>query len=383
MAGDFLRHSFIVFARDLDASKLPFSFDGNGDSAPPSRGDPFPALERPAALLNGVADLTLPGIPSQTDAAEGIGHALEELGGIGMFGFQFEHGILQLLHGRQVTVVLSGRTLLQFLECLGEAEPLLPGQTFDLLNGLAQGVDLVSEVGVHKFWVQTTRQSGAVPSFPAENCCGCGTGPRRNTGDCHDAGPLVSKQMWSAVEYCHVLLRERLLPGDWAVDATAGNGHDTYLLTQLTGPDGRVFAFDVQAQAIAATRQLLERGGVPEACYQLIQSSHVDMASHLPPEPAGRYAAVIFNLGYLPGGVKRLTTRAETTLPAVRLALELLRPGGLLLLVLYPGHDAGADEARVLREFASGLSPRQWQVTEYRPLNTRQPPPSVLAVGKV
>ena len=58
--------------------------------------------------------------------------------------------------------------------------------------------------------------------------------------------------MLSAVEYCHALLRERLLPGDLAVDATAGNGHDTHFLAQLTGPDGRVFAFDVQEQAIGA-----------------------------------------------------------------------------------------------------------------------------------
>ena len=65
-----------------------------------------------------------------------------------------------------------------------------------------------------------------------------------------------------------------------------------------------------------------------------------------------------------------------------RTALELLRPGGLLLLVLYPGHEGGAEEAQALRDLASGLPPRQWQVTEYRTLNARQAPPSVLAVEK-
>ena len=188
--------------------------------------------------------------------------------------------------------------------------------------------------------------------------------------------------MLSAVEYCHALLRERLLPGDWAVDATAGNGHDSHFLAQLTGPDGKVFAFDVQPGAIAATRRMLERWGVPEGCYQLIQSSHADMAHQLPQASEGRFAAVIFNLGYLPGGDKTVITRAESTLPAVRTALELLRPGGLLLLVLYPGHDGGAEEAQALRDLASALPSRQWQVTEYRTLNARQAPPSVLAVEK-
>lgn len=188
--------------------------------------------------------------------------------------------------------------------------------------------------------------------------------------------------MLSAVEYCHTLLRERLLPGDLAVDATAGNGHDTHFLAQLIGPDGRVYGFDVQEQAIEATRRLLQRWGVPEGCYELIADSHAAMAARLPARAVGRLAAVVFNLGYLPGGDKSVITRAETTLPAVRTAMEFLRPGGLLLLVLYPGHEGGAEEAQVLRDFASGLPPRHWHVTEYRTLNARNAPPAVLAVEK-
>lgn len=188
--------------------------------------------------------------------------------------------------------------------------------------------------------------------------------------------------MLSAVEYCHALLRACLLPGDLALDATAGNGHDTHFLAQLIGPGGKVFAFDVQAVALAATRGLLQRGEVPESCYQLIEGSHAALAQRLPEQAQGRLAAAIFNLGYLPGGDKSVITRAETTLPAVRAAQEWLRPGGLLLIVLYPGHPGGAEEAELLRDFASGLPSRQWQVTEYRTLNARQAPPVVLAIEK-
>lgn len=188
--------------------------------------------------------------------------------------------------------------------------------------------------------------------------------------------------MLSAVEYAHALLRQRLRPGDWAVDATAGNGHDTHVLVQLTGPTGQVFAFDVQAPAIAATQARLDGHGIPGHSYHLINACHGSFGAHLPREAPGRIAAVIFNLGYLPGGDKSVITRSETTLPAVQNALALLRPGGLLLLVLYPGHPGGAEESLVLREFASGLPSSSWQVTEYRTLNARRPPPCVLAVEK-
>src|ERR1700753_1556592 len=64
-----------------------------------------------------------------------------------------------------------------------------------------------------------------------------------------DAPSNVSKQMGdakqssftaltTAVQWSHRLLEGRLRPGDWAVDATAGNGHDTVFLAQRVLPGG-------------------------------------------------------------------------------------------------------------------------------------------------
>ncbi len=188
--------------------------------------------------------------------------------------------------------------------------------------------------------------------------------------------------MLRAVEFSHQLLRERLFPGDMAIDATAGNGHDTHFLAQLTGPDGMVFAFDVQGEAIAATRSLLERWGVPAGSWQLVHAGHETMPSAIPPRWHGQAGAVLFNLGYLPGSDKTITTVAASTVAAMRAALELLRPGGVMIAVLYTGHPGGAEEAQAVLDFAAGLPTREYHAIEYRTLNSRNTPPSVLAIEK-
>jgi Putative rRNA methylase len=55
---------------------------------------------------------------------------------------------------------------------------------------------------------------------------------------------------------------------------------------------------------------------------------------------------------------------------------------GLLLPVLYSGHEGGAEEAEAMRDFASGIPTRKWHVTGRRTLNAHHPPPAVLAIEK-
>ncbi len=83
-------------------------------------------------------------------------------------------------------------------------------------------------------------------------------------------------------------VKERAGPGDCVVDATAGNGSDTLFLAQSVGPRGRVFAFDVQAEALENTRRRLE--GEPDvkalAPAKLVLAGHETMEAALPAEPA-------------------------------------------------------------------------------------------------
>lgn len=99
---------------------------------------------------------------------------------------------------------------------------------------------------------------------------------------------------------------EVLREGDRAVDATAGNGWDTLFLARLVGPDGRVYAFDIQQAALDETAALLRKNKLLERV-DLIHAGHEAMASYVK-EPV---AAVMFNLGYLPGGDHSIVTRPD------------------------------------------------------------------------
>ena len=68
----------------------------------------------------------------------------------------------------------------------------------------------------------------------------------------------------NAVELSHFYAAQAAGPGGVCIDATAGNGNDTAFLAGLVGPEGKVYAFDVQQKAIASTKKRLEDRGLQE-----------------------------------------------------------------------------------------------------------------------
>lgn len=169
----------------------------------------------------------------------------------------------------------------------------------------------------------------------------------------------------------HDWIRNVVLPGDTVVDATAGNGHDTVFLARLAGPAGQVHAFDVQEEAIRATRERLEEAGL------LTPAVHLHLASHdrLSELVSGPVKAVVFNLGYLPGGDKKTVTRTDCTLAALEQAAALIAPNGLLSVMCYPGHEGGDVEAEAVEAFLSRLPHHSWRTGKYQLLNTASPAP--------
>lgn len=147
------------------------------------------------------------------------------------------------------------------------------------------------------------------------------------------------------------MVKQVVGPGETVVDATAGNGHDTLFLANLVGAGGRVLAFDIQKAAVESTRHRLVEAGVMDRV-ELIQGSHVQMAEHV---ESGGVAAVMFNLGYLPGGDHAVISESDETMRALELVPRLLRVGGICTVVCYPGHAGGEREAEAVVEWAHGL----------------------------
>lgn len=186
----------------------------------------------------------------------------------------------------------------------------------------------------------------------------------------------------SAVKWAQLLLADRLQSGDIALDATTGNGHDTLFLSRCIGPTGHVYGMDLQAPAIVETHRRLIEAGLTEANFTLIHAGHETMLTHVRPEHHGQIAGIMFNLGYLPGSDKTVITRTETTLTAIQAALQLLKPGGLLTIAVYPGHEGGAQEQSAITAWAAALPPRAWEVQHLRPVNRSASPPECWVIWK-
>ena len=184
------------------------------------------------------------------------------------------------------------------------------------------------------------------------------------------------------LDFARTLLEGAVQPGDIAIDCTMGNGNDTLFLANLVGENGRVFAFDIQDEAIGNTRKRLEQQDGIAGRVHLIQASHTDIPKHLPSELHGKIKAAVFNLGYLPGGDKRICTMPRTTIAAVEALRTVLAPGGIIVLVVYPGHPEGEVEAMQVLEYCKTLPRDEISVISYQILNNPNRPPFVLALEK-
>lgn len=150
------------------------------------------------------------------------------------------------------------------------------------------------------------------------------------------------------------LIARHIRVGGVCVDFTMGNGHDTLWLSRAVGETGRVYAFDVQQAALDRTAALLAQEHAPDNVTLICDSHHRAAAYVHEPICVG-----MFNLGWLPGGDKRITTLRETTLPALQCAIGLLAPDGGILLAVYPGHEEGRLEGEMITQYLSAFDRRQ------------------------
>ncbi len=166
---------------------------------------------------------------------------------------------------------------------------------------------------------------------------------------------------WTATTVARDRVLPLLEPGDKAIDATCGNGRDTLWLCQAVGETGHVFAFDLQREAIEKTGRRLKDAGFEDRA-TLFQSGHETMVRELPAEAPGTIAAIVFNLGYLPGGDEDRITKTDTTLAALEASLGMLKPGGILSVTVYPFHQGGKEESEAVLAWTEALDADAFQV---------------------
>jgi SAM-dependent methyltransferase len=180
------------------------------------------------------------------------------------------------------------------------------------------------------------------------------------------------------VALSHMILRQYVREDDHVVDATCGNGNDTLLLAELVGAGGKVWAFDIQQRAIEVTTARLTGEGHFDHV-ELVLSGHETMAAHC----TRPVKAVVFNLGYLPGGDHGVVTRPASTLAGLEQALEILEPGGIAAITLYPGHDSGKAEQSALESRVTELQPGSFHVWRMGQMNVPDTAPYFMLIQKV
>ncbi|MFN4874571.1 MAG: class I SAM-dependent methyltransferase [Akkermansiaceae bacterium] len=174
----------------------------------------------------------------------------------------------------------------------------------------------------------------------------------------------------------HVLLADIIQPGDTVIDATAGNGHDTVFLAEAVGDAGRVIAIDIQAEAISSTRRVLEEKRF-ENRVDLHEGSHAELAQYV---AKSSVAAIVFNLGYLPGADHAVMTQVDSTLQALAGAVIALKEGGVLAVVCYPGHKGGDVESARVESCLRDLE--NFRLAKYELLSTQRASPFLLIACK-
>lgn len=176
-------------------------------------------------------------------------------------------------------------------------------------------------------------------------------------------------------ELSKYILKEYIKSGDKVVDATLGNGNDAEFLAQIVGEQGRVYAFDIDSDAVEACKERLQ-SKYPQIDF--ILDSHENLNMHV----KGTISAAIFNLGYLPGGSHETYTKADVTIKALNKALVLLKPEGVLAIASYVGHD-DFQEFNAVREFMKNLNPKAYKVIFINPENQNERAPKLFICQKI
>ncbi|NOQ13375.1 MAG: 16S rRNA (cytosine(1402)-N(4))-methyltransferase [Methyloprofundus sp.] len=161
----------------------------------------------------------------------------------------------------------------------------------------------------------------------------------------------------SLVTEAHKTIQPYLSEQSISIDATMGNGHDTLFLAKHSH---KVYAFDIQAKALDATRIRLQKSNALDKV-SLIHAGHETMQQCIKPDE--KADAILFNLGYLPHADSAIITQEKNTITALNHALKLLSEKGIISILSYPGHTGGESEMQAIMHWYEQLDSSQFAIS--------------------
>lgn len=185
-------------------------------------------------------------------------------------------------------------------------------------------------------------------------------------------------QNFSPVKVVRYLLREHIAQAKVLLDATCGAGNDSLFLAENTPEDISIHAFDIQAEALEKSCILLKKHNLAHKVH-LHLDSYVNFANYVQ-EPID---LIIFNLGYLPGANKHITTQVEDLQQALPQLLRQLNKQGIVCIVSYIGHLAGKQENMWLEEYLQTLNNKAFNVGKYMLFNHNNNAPIIYIIEQV
>lgn len=154
-----------------------------------------------------------------------------------------------------------------------------------------------------------------------------------------------------------------------AIDGTLGNGHDSDFLSENFN---KVYSFEIQKEACLRYSQKNIHN------VKVINASHHLFKDYVKEE----VNCIMYNLGFLPGGNKEITTLHETSLESIKVGLNILCSGGIMTLCIYTGHDEGKKEESCILSYLKELPKNRFGVLVHSFLNRRNAPILVIIEKK-
>lgn len=168
----------------------------------------------------------------------------------------------------------------------------------------------------------------------------------------------------------HSIIKNNLEKRVVAIDATLGNGYDTDFLYENFE---KVYSFDIQEEACLNYKHK-EKNNV-----HIVNDSHHKFKEYVLEDKVN---CIMYNLGFLPGGNKEITTIAETTMKSIENGLELLDNNGIMTIAVYRGHAEGKNEEHYIMQYVRKLPKNIYGVMLHEYLNRANAAPLLIVIEK-